>query len=179
MTRNDSADTYIIEGADLILPDAIMPHATLAVREGRMRIFSRSTSCRLLSDLPDPAFERAPLIHAADAFVAPSLAEMQCTAAADGFLSGSPARGASGRRGYLLRRKRSGCLSRPFSGTSGPLFARRCDPGQRSSPGALPGIYLEGPFVNPAKRGGIQPENIRPADPLSWRGKFSMRRRGI
>jgi len=28
----------------------------------------------------------------------------------------------------------------------------------------VPGIYLEGPFVNPAKRGGIQPENIRPVD---------------
>jgi len=29
----------------------------------------------------------------------------------------------------------------------------------------VPGIYLEGPFVNLAKRGGIQPESIRPPDP--------------
>jgi N-acetylglucosamine-6-phosphate deacetylase len=28
----------------------------------------------------------------------------------------------------------------------------------------VPGIYVEGPFVNPAKRGGIQPEHISPVD---------------
>jgi N-acetylglucosamine-6-phosphate deacetylase len=33
-----------------------------------------------------------------------------------------------------------------------------------SWPDRVPGIYVEGPFVNPDKRGGIQPQYVRPVD---------------
>jgi N-acetylglucosamine-6-phosphate deacetylase len=166
MTRNDSADTYIIEGADLILPDAIMPHATLAVREGRIAHILAEHELSSPLDLPDPAFERAPLIHAADAFVAPSLVEMHVHGCGRwGFERIAGHEELLDAAGFLEERG-VGCFvptilwdERALSSLVAAILASGLPRG------ALPGIYLEGPFVNPAKRGGIQPENIRPADP--------------
>ena len=172
MTYNHYDDTYILEGADLVLPDSILPKATLAVRGGKIAAiipsgqFQRPEKLNRSSQSQiDPAFENAPVIKAEDAFVLPSLAEMHIHGCASwGFERISEA-GDLFQIAALLEAKGVGCYVPTIlweertlieltetilaSGISAPL---------------LPGIYLEGPFVNHSKRGGIMPDNIRAPD---------------
>jgi len=170
MNRNDRASTYVIEGADLILPDAILPRATLAVRGGRIAHILAEQEGHELSSLSelvnvDPSFDGAPLIHAADTFVAPSLVEVHVhgcgwwgferVAGPDDLLEAVA----------FLEQKGVGCFvptilwdERVLASLASAILA--CGLPRET----VPGIYLEGPFVNPAKRGGIQPENISPVN---------------
>jgi N-acetylglucosamine-6-phosphate deacetylase len=168
MTHNNSSATYIIEGADLIFPDAIMPHATLAVFEGRIAhiLADHELSSPLDPAKLDPSFEGAPVLHVSDAFVVPSLVEMHVHGCGSwGFERVSGPEELLGAARFLEERG-VGCFvptilweERALSSLVAAIEASGL-PRER-----LPGIYLEGPFVNPAKRGGIQPGNIRPIDP--------------
>ncbi len=172
MNRNDRAGTYIIEGADLILPDAILPRATLAVRGGRIAHILReheghelSSSLAELANV-DPSFDGAPLIHAADAFVAPSLVEMHVHGC--GWWGFERVAGPEDlvEAAAFLENKGVGCFVPTILWDEGALASLASAIFACGLPReTVPGIYLEGPFVNPAKRGGIQPENIRPVDP--------------
>jgi len=113
----------------------------------------------------DPAFEYAPVIKAEDAFVLPSLAEMHIHGCASWGFERISEPGDLFQIAALLEAKGVGCYVPTIlweertlieltetilaSGISAPL---------------LPGIYLEGPFVNLSKRGGIIPDNIRAPD---------------
>jgi len=168
MNQNDSVGTYIIEGADLILSDAILPHATLAVRGGRIAHIFADNESSFPTELihSDPSFDGAPLIHAADAFVAPSLVEMHIHGCGRwGFerLSGPEDLVAAA---TFLETKGVGCCVPTILWDEQAitlLVAAILASGLPRT--TVPGIYLEGPFVNLAKRGGIQSESIRLPDP--------------
>jgi N-acetylglucosamine-6-phosphate deacetylase len=167
MIQNDISGTYLIEGADLILPDAILPDATLAVHGGRIaHILSRRelSSPVELAKL-DPSFGGTPVLHVPDAFVAPALVEMHVHGC-----GGWGFERIAGPRELLdaaefLEKKGVGCFVPTLlwdeRALSSLVAAIRASNIPRE---ALPGLYLEGPFVNPVRRGGIQPENIRPVD---------------
>lgn len=167
MNQTFYSDTYIIEGADLILPDRILPKAMLAVLGGRIAHIFRKNEFQSPADAVkiDPALEGAPVIHAPNAYVAPALIEMHIHGCGDwGFerLSSSDVLKVTAR---FLEEKGVSCFvptllweETSFSALVAAIEA--C--GLPRS--VIPGLYLEGPFVNPAKRGGIQPENIAAPD---------------
>jgi len=167
MTQSDNSGTYIIEGADLILSDAILPHATLAVSEGRIaHILARHELSSLLelANL-DPSFEGSPIIHAADALVAPALVEMHVHGCGGWGFERIAGPQDLVDAAEFLEQKGVGCFVPTILWEEKALSSlvaaiADCELPQR----VLPGIYLEGPFVNSLRRGGIQPENIRPAD---------------
>lgn len=163
MTNSHTCKTYIIDGADLLLPDGILPNAVLAVREGKIaHIETKASPADITKN--DPSFARAPVLHVPDAYIMPSLVEMHIHGCGEwGFekLSGPEDLVAAA---SFLEQKGVGCFvptllwdSTAVEGLASAI--ETCGlPKNR-----LPGFYLEGPFVNKARRGGIQLERI--ADP--------------
>ena len=195
MEYNNFNGTYVLEGVDLVLADSILPKAVLAVREGKIAAIIPSKPCKSSEKFKlsspssgktnfstpsqiesaykidparqiDPAFENAPVIEAEGAFVLPSLVEMHIHGCGSwGFEKVSRPEDLF----YIsdfLETKGVGCYvptilweEKVLSELTKAILASGI------SRSRLPGIYLEGPFVNHSKRGGIMPENILEPDP--------------
>jgi len=161
-SRIDSC-TYILEGADLLLPDRTLPRATLAVKNGRIEgIFNQRAGGALKELLDrDSRLSTAPVLHLSDAYIAPALVEIHIHGC--GIWGFERISGASELEGAakFLEEKGVGCFV-PTILWDEPALSRLGEAILEAKlPRALlPGIYVEGPFINSAKRGGIQPSNI-------------------
>ncbi len=163
-SRRDSY-TYIIEGADLLLPNRTLPGATLVVKERRIEGIFKQREDEPLKELlnRDPQLSAAPVLHISDAYIAPALVETHIHGCGEwGF---ERIGGASDleRATEFLEEKGVGCFV-PTVLWNEPAVTKLAKAilEARLPRTALPGIYIEGPFVNLAKRGGIQPHNIIP-----------------
>jgi len=165
--------TYIIEGADLVLPDRILPKAVLVVQEGRIAaLYPNNPPFKAAARCND-----APIIHAEGAFVLPSLVELHIHGAGQFGFECITQPAELLQVSQFLESKGIGCfvptmLWNEESVVQLVAAIRAVDSwhadGRQGGDNhaCIPGIYLEGPFVNPAKRGGIAEENILSPDPL-------------
>jgi len=155
--------TYIIEGADLLLPDATLSRATLVVKEGKIEGIFNQRAGKSLQELldRDPQLSTAPVLHLSDAYIAPALVETHIHGC--GVWGFERIGGASDLEGAakFLEEKGVGCFV-PTILWDEPALTNLAEAilEAKLPRASLPGIYVEGPFVNFAKRGGIQPSNI-------------------
>ncbi len=165
MADSHTHETYIIEGADLVLPDCILLHAALAVREGKIAHIQASGRSADIAK-KDPAFAGASVLHMPDSYVMPALVETHIHGCSEwGFekLAGPEDLVAAA---AFLKQKGVGCFVPTLlwdeeAVASLALAIERCGLPEYT----LPGLYLEGPFVNKARRGGIHPERIHAPEP--------------
>ncbi len=151
--------SYVIEGGSLVLPDRVVEGGRLVVLDGRILWAGEAGA-------PDePKTGSLPRIDAAGAIVTPGFMEMHIHGAGgigfDAVCGGSDilavrdflyARGVTAFVPTLL------CEERALSALVDAID-------ESGLPGSvLPGIYIEGPFVNPKRRGGIPENLIRPVD---------------
>lgn len=152
-----SRASFLLEGATAVLDAGTLPGAAIAVRDGAYTYVGQS---------PAPDSEDLPRIDGRGMIAAPALVEMHIHGAGGiGF--------ESVRRGEELRRvaaflegKGVGCFV-PTILWDREAVGRLVDAVIESglSESTIPGIHIEGPFVNPAKRGGILPDKIAAPDP--------------
>lgn len=165
MASRIGLSTYIIKDADILLPDRVLPRATLAVKNGRIEaiIGQRADAARHRALDLDPCFSTAPVLHIPNAYIAPALVETHIHGCGDWGFERVEGAADLENAARFLEEKGVGsfvptilwdesALERLTSAIAEGRFPRA----------ALPGIYIEGPFVNVAKRGGIQPSNISP-----------------
>ena len=160
--RKDSY-TYIIEGADLLLPDKTMPRATLVVKDGKIEGIFNQRASESLKDLlnREPQLSAAPVLHLSDAYLAPALVETHIHGCGEwGFERISGAAELEGAAKFLEEKGVGSFV--PTILWDEPALTRLASAILETDlpRTALPGIYIEGPFVSMAKRGGIQPSNI-------------------
>lgn len=157
------AESYILEGADLVLPDRILERGILAVHEGHILAVQPPGSLdRLLSE--HPTLRQAPLVHLQNSFVIPSLVEIHIHGCASWGFEQTDAADLRAAHSFL-ETKAVGCFV-PTILWDETAFRRLVAAIQQSGlpPWILPGLYLEGPFVNPLRRGGIPHEKLHLPD---------------
>ena len=150
-----------IEGGRLVLPRTVLEGGSVVVRDGVIKAVLQPR-------------ERAPLglprIDARGCYVTPSLVELHihgCCGIGFDSLGPDPASGAAALRDAraYLRSRGVGCfvptiVCRPDSlAALAATLEAACIPEDE-----VPGIYVEGPFVNPGRRGGIPRETILEPD---------------
>jgi N-acetylglucosamine-6-phosphate deacetylase len=164
---------FLLAGGRLVLPRAVVEGGSIVVRDGKIRAVLQPGE-----RLPG----RLPRIEAAGAWVTPGLVEHHihgCRGIGFDSLGPDPKAGAE-----ALRRARAFLRSR---GVTCFVPTIVCRPNALSSLAAaleeaafpeeeVPGIYVEGPFVNPARRGGIPLEAIREPDPAYLDGLLGLGR---
>jgi N-acetylglucosamine-6-phosphate deacetylase len=152
---------FVIVGGRLVLPRAVVEDGSVVVRGGRIKAVLQAGE-RLPSKLPR--------IEARGAWVTPGLVEHHihgCGGIAFDSLDSDPRKGAEALLEVrsFLRTRGVTCfvptiLCRPeaLSALAAAIEAAGLPEEE------LPGIYVEGPFVNPARRGGIPLDAIREPD---------------
>ena len=156
-----AAADCVLTGGRVVLPRSILEDGALVLRKGRIEAVLEAGD-KLPPDLPRRSLGRA--------WVTPGLVEIHihgCGGIAFGALGADPAVGAALRaraRSYLRDR---GVTT--FVPTVVSLEAAIADLAAALGEGGpsreeVPGIYVEGPFVNPVKRGGIPLDAISGPD---------------
>jgi len=157
----ESAD-YVITHGRLVLPRAIVEDGSVEVRGGRIKAVLQAGE-RLPVGLPR--------IDAGGAWVSPGLVEFHihgCGGIAFDSLDADPRKGAKAilEARALLRARGITCFVPTILCHADSLSRLAAALEEARLPETeAPGIYLEGPFVNPARRGGIPLEAIRDPDP--------------
>jgi len=179
MASRKFSGTYILENADLILPDRVLPRATLAVKRGRIAGIHPARSKVLSQEIRarDPEFSAAPVFHVSDVYVAPSLVELHIHGCGKWGFEQIRCAGNLSQVVQFLNGKGVGCFvpTLLWDENAVSMLAQAILDGDflRST---IPGIYLEGPFVNIKKRGGIQPSNITVPNPATAQRMISASR---
>ena len=158
------ADNYIIAGATIILADKLLEGGLVVVRDGRIDYIGEESLEGYLRI--HPAGRSLDLIDGSSSFLAPRLVEMHMHGAFGiGFENISNGADllsiASG-----LEARGVGCFVPTIlwdEAAVSRLVAAIETSGLPEN--ILPGIYIEGPFVNPEKRGGIGLDQITDPDP--------------
>ncbi len=157
------AEGYILANGTAVLPDRLLEKATIATHGGKIVAIGAESPAEIAASRPE--CRGLPVVDCAGAYVLPRLVEMHIHGAFGiGFESVTGP-------GELLTVARE--LRARGAGTFVPtilwdeaavsrLAAAIEESGLPES--ALPGIYIEGPFVNPEKRGGIGLDRIRAPD---------------
>lgn len=160
MADYHSHETYIIEGADLVLPDCILPRAVLAVRQGKIAHIQPSGQSADIAR-KDPAFAGVSVLHMSDSYAMPSLVEMHIHGCSEWGFEKLASPDDLINAAAFLEQKGIGCFVPTLlwdkeAVANLVLAIERCSLPEY----VLPGLYLEGPFVNKARRGGIHLERI-------------------
>ncbi len=145
--------SYSIQFGDVILTTKTVPEGTVLFRGGKILYAGpRRRTPRGFQE-----------INAAGCYVAPGLIDIHCHGA--GRFSLDPPDPAS-LDAVARRLVANGVLTfLPTMMASEEMIAGLPRLIERSEMSRhIPGIYVEGPFVNPEKRGGIQPSYVRPVD---------------
>ncbi|MCE1195668.1 hypothetical protein LWX53_04145 [bacterium] len=157
------ADGFILVNGTAVLPDRLLEKATIAARDGKIVALGAEPPAEIAASRPE--CRDLPVIDCAGAYVLPRLVEMHIHGAFGiGFES------VAGPGGLLtvareLRARGVGCFVPTILWDEvavSRLAAAIEESGLPES--ALPGIYIEGPFVNPEKRGGIGLDRIQAPD---------------
>ncbi|MCX7027683.1 MAG: hypothetical protein NT061_09420 [Spirochaetes bacterium] len=159
------ADSYILKAGALALPGTMLESGTLGVQRGIIDYVGAKDRNALAAE--DPRYRGRRFIDLCDSVVLPRLTEMHIHGA---FGIGFEALRGKEELRFLagaLRKRGIGCflptiLWDETAVTS--LVSAIEDSGLPRT--VIPGIYLEGPFINPKKRGGIGLEQIHEPDPL-------------
>ena len=156
-------DSYILSGGVVVLSGGLLKDGLVVVRDGIISYVGADRLSRRLA--LNPRDKSLPVVDCAGSFILPRLTEMHIHGAFGvGFES---LRGSEDILEVALRLKERGigCFVPTIlwdEGAVGRLVSAieaSCLP--RS---VIPGIYIEGPFVNPEKRGGIGREQIMKPD---------------
>lgn len=158
--------SFILKNGTLVLPDCQLENAVLIAQDGTILYVGQGPLEEVLQHFPEAA--RFPMKDCDNGFILPPLVELHIHGAFSvGFEQGPSAED-------LV--KLSSRLQEQGIGTFVPTILWdehavselvKAMKASGLSRAALPGIYLEGPFVNPGKRGGIPLQNIaQPSMPL-------------
>lgn len=159
--------SFVLSNASLVLPDRVLRQGALLVRDGLIEeIWEGESAGDLAHARGEGSHALPPVLDCQGAYVLPRLVEMH--------IHGCFGKGFEQLRGgqeliWLARRLRERGVG-TFVPTIlwdkeavGRLVKSIEESGLPRS--TVPGIHIEGPFVNPAKRGGISLANIGPPDP--------------
>ncbi|MBL8967765.1 MAG: amidohydrolase family protein [Spirochaetaceae bacterium] len=165
---------YLLVGGRLVLPEAVVEGGSLLVEAGRVaRLFEPGAAL--------PAGVRR--VDAAGAWVTPGLMEFHFHGAGG---IGVDALGADADEAAGNLRRLAAFLRERGVTAFMPTIVSEESAVERLAAGlevagfpswTVPGIYVEGPFVNPAKRGGIPLEFLRSPDPAVFE-RFRLAARG-
>ena len=156
-------DSYILSGGTVILPDRLLETGLVVVREGIIDYAGMDSLPRHLE--LNPRDKSLAVIDCAGSFVLPRLVEMHIHGAFGlGFESvggGEDILMVAGK----LKERGVGCFV-PTILWDEEAVRRLVSAIEASNlpRSVLPGIYIEGPFVNPEKKGGIGREQIMKPD---------------
>jgi N-acetylglucosamine-6-phosphate deacetylase len=162
MDIREAVSPILISGGTIVLEKRLVDGGSLLIDGGLIqRVLEPGDSA------PPGDFRR---IDARGAYIGPGLVELHIHGCDDlGFESEEP--GALAKIGaFLLRNGVTTYL--PTLQCSLPAL-RRLAAALRAAPATaarVPGFYVEGPFVNPARRGGIMTETLKAPDPALLRG---------
>lgn len=157
------ADNQILSGGTFVLPDRLLEGGILVVREGRIRHVGEESLEEYLSS--SPGDRDLSVVDCGGSFVAPRLVEMHIHGAFGiGFES------VGGADDILevarkLEKRGVGCFVPTILWDEGAV-GRLVDAieASRLPPEVIPGIYIEGPFIDPKHRGGINLPQIEAPD---------------
>ena len=158
------ADNYIIAGATIILADKLLEGGLVVVREGRIDYIGEESLEGYLRI--HPADRSLDLIDGSSSFLAPRLMEMHMHGAFGiGFENISNGTDLLAIASNLEARG-VGCFVPTILWDEAAISRLvAAIEASRLPENVLPGIYIEGPFVNPEKRGGIGLDQITDPDP--------------
>ncbi len=152
--------TICIQNGELVLPDRSVPRGTVVIADGHIRYAGKARKT------PRGAAE----IDACDGYVTPGLMDVHIhgagrvgweTCTAEGLKQFESALLAHGIVRFVPTMMADESVIRRVASL---LETAACSD-------RVPGIYVEGPFINPDKRGGVQPQYVRPVD-LAYLGKL-------
>ncbi len=143
----------------------MLPGATLVIKDGRIEgIFDQRADESFKELLEhDALLSAAPVLHINEAYIAPALVETHIHGC--GLWGFERIGGVSDLESVakFLEAKGVGCFVPTILWDEPVLTSLAKAILEANLPRTtLPGIYIEGPFVNISKRGGIQPRNINP-----------------
>lgn len=153
---------YLLVGGKLVLPRSELEDGSVVVRGGRIKAVLQPGE-RLPAGLPR--------IDARGAWVTPGLAEVHihgCRGIGFESLDPDPRKGAAALRAArdFLRSRGVTCFVPTIVCRPDSLAALAAALEEAAFPEEeVPGIYVEGPFINPERRGGIPLESILEPDP--------------
>lgn len=157
------ADGYILANCAAVLPDRLLESATVAARGGKIVAIGAESPAELAASRPE--CRGLPVIDCAGACVLPRLVEMHIHGA---FGIGFESVAGPGELLTVARELRArgvGSFVPTILWDEGALSRLAAAIEESGLPeSALPGIYIEGPFVNPEKRGGIGLDRIQAPD---------------
>ena len=157
------ADGFILANGTAVLPDRLLEKSTIAASGGKIVAIGRESAEEIAASRPE--CRGLPVIDCAGAYILPRLVEMHIHGA---FGIGFESVAGPGELLTVVRELRARGVGSFVptilwdEGAVSRLAAAIEASGLPES--VLPGIYIEGPFVNPEKRGGIGLEHIHAPD---------------
>ncbi len=148
----------LIEGGDVVLPDRMVRKGAVLISDGK--IHAVGPADRLSADLP-PGCRR---VNADGALISPALWEMHIHGCGGVSMENMTAESLAHMGGFLAGKGVGAFLPTTVADEtilSGVASALESTDGTPELQGRALGIYVEGPFVSPARKGGIPPELIR------------------
>ncbi len=175
-------ESYVLEGGTLVLPDRVLEGGCVTVVDGRIEsIAPRSREeprdCeeprvdekpkpRAASDAAGAPPPGLPRLDARGAIITPGFMEMHIHGAGGiGFDAVSGGTDILAIRDFLLARGVTAFVPTLLCDERALIALVDAIDESGLPERVIPGIYVEGPFVNPKRRGGIPESLIRPVDP--------------
>jgi N-acetylglucosamine-6-phosphate deacetylase len=152
--------SFLIEGGDVVLPDRIVRSGMVFVHEGSIRYAGSS-------DRPGSAGPGGglPVINASGLLVCPALWEPHIHGCAGATTENATPESLRHMAGYLATQGVGAFVPTTIADEAylGSLGAAlEAVAGERDLASRIVGIHVEGPYVNPARRGGIPESVIKP-----------------
>jgi N-acetylglucosamine-6-phosphate deacetylase len=151
--------SFLIEDGDLVLPDRVVRSGAVLVAEGRIAFAGARDS------LKQPVPRRCARVSADGGIICPALWELHIHGAG-GASTENATPGSIRDMGRFLARQGVGAFLPTTIGSETCIAAlgkaleeTASDPGLA---GRIPGIYVEGPFIAPSRRGGIPEDAVHP-----------------
>lgn len=159
-------DSFILKNGTLVLPDFQIDDAVLIAQHGIISYAGPGLLEAVLDHFPEAA--SSPVEDCRGGYILPPLVELHIHGAFSvGFEQGPPAEDLVRLSARLETLGIGAFVPTMLWEEQAVSELVRAIKASGLFPGKIPGIYLEGPFVNPQKRGGIPLQNIaRPSKPL-------------
>ena len=163
MSSRIEHSSFLIEGGDVVLPDRVIKSGMVFVHEGSIRYAGSS-------DRPGTAGASGglPVIDASGLFVCPALWEPHIHGCAGATTETATPDSLRHMAGYLASQGVGAFVpttvaDEAFLGTLGAALEAVAP--ERGLASRIPGIHVEGPYLNPSRRGGIPESLIKPFSP--------------
>ena len=155
-----ASPSFLIEGGDVVLPDRVIKSGMVFVHEGSIRYAGSS-------DRPGTAGPSGalPVIDASGLLVCPALWEPHIHGCAGATTENATPESLRHMAGYLASQGVGAFVpttvaDEAYVGALGDALAAVA--AERDLASRIPGIHVEGPYVNPVRRGGIPESVVRP-----------------